>query len=147
MSGMPIWRFANALTVGRLKDASRATSAVPRIGPVFRMESPLSSRRGSVENVGDGEAEDVLSVGELRDGDRAGAAVDLPRAVLREGVPPRRLVVAVLDPPGEGVGDEILARPRALGGRAPGTGPRAPAGLEPLPPYGGRKPGGGSHGG
>src|SRR5439155_24627671 len=86
----------------------------------------------SVEHVGHGEAEDVLSVGELRDRNRAGAAVDLPRAVLREGVPLPRLVVAVLDLTVEVLGEQVLARHRALVEGAPEAGPRTAAVLEPL---------------
>src|SRR5438094_9671108 len=92
---------------------------------------------GSVEDVGDVEAEDVLSVGELRDRNRAGAAVDLPRAVLRESVTLRGLVVAILDLAVEVLRDQVLARERGFVERAHDARPRAAVVLEPLPPDGG----------
>src|SRR5436309_448927 len=123
--------FANALMVGRLKDASRATSAAPRISPLFRMGVP-PLEPSSVEDVGDVEADDILTVGELRYRNRAGAAVDLPGAVLWEGVPLCRLVVAVLDLTVEVLGDQVLSCQRALVERAYGSRPRAAVVLEPL---------------
>src|SRR5438552_16876179 len=93
---------------------------------------------GSVEDVGDVEAEDVLSVGELRDRNGAGAAVDLPRAVLRESVTLRGLVVPVLDLAVEVLRDLVLARERGFVERAHDARPRAAVVFEPLAPEGSR---------
>src|SRR5439155_2597336 len=73
-----------------------------------------------------------------RDRNRAGAAVDLPRAVLRESVTLRGLVVPVLDLAVEVLRDQVLARERGFVERAHDARPRAAVVLEPLAAEGSR---------
>src|SRR5207244_10575280 len=63
-----------------------------------------------------------------------------PWAVLREGVPLPRLVVAVLDLAVEVLGEQVFARHRALVEGAPEAGPRPAVVLEPLAADGGGDP-------
>src|SRR5437867_9819704 len=140
MSVMPMRCFANALISGRPKDAISTKTSGPRISPVFFIRPSLraSSEPGLVEGVCDVKADDVLAVGELRDRIRTSGAIDLPRAVLGEGIPLPRLVVAVFDLTVQMLGEQIFTCHRGLVEGAADARPRAAVVLEPLATDGAR---------